>query len=177
VHFNGERFHHAATATQQPLHTVLDRIEEHCRKNPGTAALVLGELASNDPKRFEQHAPPGALRSAVFREEAATRGMVLCFVGAPNSTSTANWLATLKQFSATRDLSAFGRLRYSFAETAERGGTRVVTLWADTGLNLSALFPKTGDAPGCDSPFVARPPHPVRERRRATVQRAHLRVQ
>lgn len=158
VLLNGERFHHALTATQQPLHTVLDRIEQHCRKNPGAAALVLNELALDNPKGFEKHAPPGALRNAVFREEAATHGMVLCFVDGPNSTSAASWLSALRRFSTSRDLTAFGRLRYSFAETTDHEGTRVVTLWADTGLNLTNLFPKSGDAPGSDSSFVARPP-------------------
>jgi hypothetical protein len=158
VVFNGERFHHALNTTVQPLHAVLDRIEEHCRKNPGPAALVLAELTSREPKRFERNAPPGALRNAVFREEAATRGMVLCFVAGPNPASAASWLTALRRFSSTRDLSSFGRLRYSFAESAEHEPTRVVTLWADAGLELAALFPKTGDAPGTDSRVLPRPP-------------------
>ena len=105
-----------------------------------------------------------ALRNAVFREEAATRGMVLCFVGGPNPDSPASWLAALRRFSTTRDLSSFGRLRYSFAEVTEHESTRVVTLWADTGLNLPTLFPKTGDANGDDSAVVPRPPGARRER-------------
>jgi hypothetical protein len=158
---NGERFHHAVSATADPLHTVLDRVEAHCRHNPGSAALVLERLAESDQKRFERHAPPGALRNAVFREEAATRGMVLCFVGGPTGASVASWLLALQRFSTTRDLASFGRLRYVFAEserTAERESTRVVSLWADTGLNLSRLFPRAGDAPGSDSTAVPRPP-------------------
>lgn|SRR6478735_963866 len=155
---NGERFHHAVSATSQPLRTVLDRVEQHCRNHPGAAALVLDRLAESDPKPFARYAPPGALRNGVFREEAATRGMVLCFVSGPNSGSAGSFLQALRRFSATRDLSAFGRLRYSFAETEGSGSTRVVTLWADTGLNLSALFPASGDARGSDSPVVPRPP-------------------
>ena len=155
---NGERFHHAVNATAEPLHSVLNHVEQHCRNNPGPAALLLARLADSDPKRFERHAPPGALRNAVFREEAATRGMVLCFVGGPNPDSPASWLAALRRFSTTRDLSSFGRLRYSFAEVTEHESTRVVTLWADTGLNLPTLFPKTGDANGDDSAVVPRPP-------------------
>ena len=158
VFLNGERFHHAVSATTEPLHTVLDRIEQHCRSNPGPAAVVLERLAASDPKSFERHAPPGALQNAVFREEAATRGMVLCFVGGPNPEKLASFLAALRRFSTTRDLSSFGRLRYSFAEAHEHEPTRVVTLWADSGLNLATLFPKTGDANGNDSPVVPRPP-------------------
>ena len=157
VVLNGERFHHAVSVTAQPLHRVLERIEQHCRSNPGPAALVLDRLAESDPKRFQLHAPPGALRNAVFREEAATRGMVLCFVGGPNPSSVGGFLEALRRFSTTRDLSSFGRLRYSFAEVETPNATRVVTLWADTGLNLSTLFPRLGDAKGDDSAVVPRP--------------------
>jgi hypothetical protein len=160
VVLNGERFHHAVSTTQQPLAAVLDRVERHCRDNPGPAALVLGRIAESDPPRFARHAPPGALRNAVFREETKTRGMVLCFVSGPNPgpSSLTNLLAALRRFSTSRDLSEFGRLRYSFAESTDTGVTRVVTLWADTGLNLSTLFPATGDASGSDSPVAPRPP-------------------
>jgi hypothetical protein len=158
VWLNGERFHHAVSSSPFPLHEVLERVEEHCRSNPGAAASVLAELAGSDPTRFDRHAPPGALRNAVFREETAERGMVLCFVGGPKPTSAADWLAALRRFSQTRDLSSFGQLRYSFAESEEHGPTRVITLWADSGLNLSSLFPKTGDAKGSDSKVVPRPP-------------------
>ncbi|HKO46845.1 MAG TPA: hypothetical protein VJV79_03940 [Polyangiaceae bacterium] len=159
VLLNGQRFHHAVSASAQPLSTVLDRIEAHCRQHPGPAALLLDQLAAREPERFERHAPPGALRSAVFREQVAEHGMVLCFVGGPSPASADGWLRALRRFSSSRDLSEFGRLRYSFAERAEEGRTRVVTLWADTGLNLSNLFPQTGDAPGSDSPVLPRPPN------------------
>jgi len=158
VSLNGARFHHAMNSSSAPLHAVLDRIEQHCREQPGSAARVLDQLAVHDPKRFQRHAPPGAMRSAVFREESGPRGMIVCFVGGPDPASVADWLAALRRFSQSRDLSSFGRLRYSFAESAEHGATRVVTLWADDGLDLSALFPKTGDARGSDSPSIPRPP-------------------
>src|SRR4051794_27102181 len=38
VVLNGERFHHAVSSTPLPLHGVLDRIEQHCRNNPGSTA-------------------------------------------------------------------------------------------------------------------------------------------
>jgi len=158
VVLNGEQFHHAQSVTAEPLSRVLDRVAEHCQNNPGPAASVLEQVARSDAKRFAKFAPPGALRNAVFREESATRGMVLCFVAGPSSSSAAEWLSALRHFSSTRDLSAFGRLRYSFAERSGQGQTRVVTLWADTGLNLSTLFPATGDAAGADSDVLPRPP-------------------
>jgi len=157
VELNGERFHHAIASSSESLATVLDRVVEHCQKEPSPAARVIAEATNHHAMRFESHAPPGALRHAVFREQSRDRGMVLCFVGGPRNTSLPQWLAALHRFSSTRDLAAFGRLRYSFAEQAE-GKTRVVTLWADTGLNLATLFPETGDAAGTDSAVLPRPP-------------------
>jgi len=158
VSLNGERFHHAVVSSTEPLHQVLDRIEQHCRENPGAAALELDRLAASAPRSFERHAPKGALRNAVFRDETGTRGVVLCFEGAPSLRQPESLLAAVRSFSQNRDLSAFGRLVYTFAEGGEHERTRVVTLWADTGLDLSTLFPKSGDAPGSDSPVVPRPP-------------------
>ena len=155
---NGERFHHSLVVSAEPLGTVLDRVVDHCQKNPGPAARAIDEVAARARTRFERLAPPGALRHAVFREESATRGMVLCFVGGPEFGSALSWLSAVRRFSSTRDLSVFGRLRYSFAERTEHGRTRVVSLWADTGLNLTTLFPATGDAAGTDSTVLPRPP-------------------
>src|SRR4051794_17321565 len=48
VQLNGERFHHAVAATTEPLPTVLDRLEQHCLRNPGPAARVIDQLATHD---------------------------------------------------------------------------------------------------------------------------------
>lgn len=157
VELNGERFHHALASSSAPLTQVLDRIVDHCQEQPGPALRALEEAARLAPQRFARHAPPGAMRNAVFREQAAERGMVVCFVGGPENTSVSGWFTALRRFSSTRDLSAFGRLRYFFAEQSQ-GQTRVVSLWADTGLNLSKLFPASGDAAGSDSLVLPRPP-------------------
>lgn len=157
VELNGERFHHALAISSAPLAQVLDRIVDHCEQQPGPALRVLDEAARMAPQRFARHAPPAAMRKAVFREQEAGRGMVVCFVGGSENASLGAWFAALRRFSSSRDLSAFGRLRYFFAEQSQ-GRTRVVGLWADTGLNLSNLFPVSGDAPGSDSLVLPRPP-------------------
>ena len=157
VELNGERFHHAVVVSAQPLSQVLDRIGGYCQQHPGPATRMMNEAERSNPERFAKHAPPGALRKAIFREQKNGSGMLICFVDGPKNASLSGWLGALRRFSSTRDLSAFGRLRYSFAEESA-GKTRVVTLWADTGLNLSTLFPASGDAAGSDSPVLPRPP-------------------
>lgn len=158
VELNGMRFHHAVALSSGPLPQLLDRIVSYCEQHPGPEMRALAEAAHRGPRAFAEHAPPGALRNAVFREQRDGRGMVLCFVNGPEQASLGGWLTALHRFSSSHDLSAFGRLRYSFAEESH-GQTRVVTLWADTGLNLSAWFPGAGDAAGSDSPVLPRPPN------------------
>jgi hypothetical protein len=155
---NGERFHHAVAVSSAPLTQVLDRIVGYCEQHPGPATRALDDAARRDPRDFTRHAPPGAMRKAVFREQREGRGLVLCFVDGPENESLGGWLTALHRFSTSHDLSAFGRFRYSFAEESH-GQTRVVTLWADTGLNLSSWFPAAGDAPGTDSSVLPRPPN------------------
>lgn len=157
VELNGERFHHAVAVSSTPLTQVLDRIVGYCEQHPGPATRALDEAARRAPRDFTRHAPPGAMRKAVFREQREGRGLVLCFVDGPENASLGGWLTALHRFSTSHDLSAFGRFRYSFAEE-NHGQTRVVTLWADTGLNLSSWFPASGDAPGTDSSVLPRPP-------------------
>jgi len=155
VLLNGERFHHALVVSPEPLDSVLDRLVQHCESRPGLAGRAISELAQ---RQSPSHAPPGPLGHAIFREQDGTRGMVLCFVAADGKAAQIGWLSALRRFNQTHDLSEFGRLRYSFAETTAEHQTRVVTLWADTGLNLRTLFPAAGDAAGADSAVLPRPP-------------------
>ena len=131
---NGARFHHSLAVSSEPLTSVLDRVVDHCQKNPGPAARAIDELGARDRPRFEKLAPPGALRHAVFREETATRGMVLCFVGGPEFDSALSWLSAVRRFSSTRDLSAFGRLRSRLPSAVTTGKLA----WSACGLTTAS---------------------------------------
>lgn len=158
VLLNGERFHHALVVSPATLDTVLDRLVQHCESRPGLAGRAISELTQSQGPNHAPLGPPGALGHAIFREQKGTRGMVLCFVAGDAQAAPIGWLNALRRFNQTHDLSEFGRLRYSFAETIADNQTRVVTLWADTGLNLRTLFPAVGDAAGADSAVLPRPP-------------------
>jgi len=158
VSLNGERFHHALVVSPATLDSVLDRLVQHCESRPGLAGRAISELTEQQGPSHAPLVPPGPLGHAIFREQNGTRGMVLCFVAGDGQTTPIGWLSALRRFNQTHDLSEFGRLRYSFAETTADHQTRVVTLWADTGLNLRTLFPATGDAAGADSAVLPRPP-------------------
>lgn len=154
VLLNGERFHHSFVLTSEPVQRVLDRVQGLCEADPGQFARATTDFENLHGARRATHA---SLRGGTIRDETADRGMVVCFAGGPVG-GLEGFATVLKQFVVTRDLSGFGLLRYAFAERKPDSSTRVVTLWADTGLNLAKLIPTTGDAAGTDSVVLPRPP-------------------
>jgi hypothetical protein len=65
----------------------------------------------------------------------------------------------LQRFVRTARLGEFGKFRYVYAQKTRSGKTHVITTWADTDLDMRAMFPAEGDAAGTDSTVVPRPPH------------------
>lgn len=156
VRVNGAVIHRSSAHTDQPVTTVLDRYEAHCRSNPG----ALGRAMQDIPSALSGHldAPgSGPLGASAVRDEVDGRGMVVCFVDREDAPA-APLVERLRELSETGDLSKLGRVRYVYAEPSSGGGTRVVTLWSDDALNLNEMFPVGGDAPGTDSETVPRPP-------------------
>jgi len=158
VAVNGARFHHASAVTRSSVSAVLDRVEAHCEDAPNTIGNALRDVPADQLARLMPPLPNRAIRSGVVRDEAEGRGMVACLVdGRPSSLS--DLTAKIRRFVTTRDLSEFGKLRYTYAKTRPDGLTYVVTVWADDGLDLRKMFPATGDAAGADSDLLPRPPH------------------
>ena len=98
----------------------------------GTRADAVGEVLDQAEASC---ADPGARR---MRGEDGRRGFVAC----------------LARVAAPEGAPAY---RYVYAQPgAER--TQVVRFWTDGPLDLEALLPEAGDAPGSDAPDVPRPP-------------------
>jgi hypothetical protein len=153
---NGHPFRHASTLTPHGVAGVLDRLEAHCRANPGLVAGALDELLRSHPDRVQERAPRHALRYGVLRDDNAERGTLVCFTGqTPGSVDSL--VDAAEHFASTFDLSSFGSVVYAYAERQGNGQTHVVTLWTQTGLDLAALFPARGDAAGDDSRVLPRP--------------------
>lgn len=152
---NGARFHHSSVYTDDAVSVVLDRFQSECERDPGLFARALRAvpaeaMAELDPKL------PRASRNAIVRDESEAGGMLACFVGA-KPTTLAELKAKLDHFLASLELSELGDLRYTFAvRKGER--TRVITLWTDSRLDLTRMFPAQGDADGSDSTLAPRPP-------------------
>ena len=152
---NGARFHHATVYTSQSVSQVLDRFEAECERNPGAFGQALKALPAGALERLA-HRPQRGGGNAVVRDESEEGGMLACFVGAKPG-SLADFRERIAHFSQTLDLAELGDLRYAYV-MRKAEGTRVITLWTDTDLNLSRMFPAQGDAEGTDSALAPRPP-------------------
>ena len=150
---NGQRFHHAVVTLEEPLTTVLDRVEHRCVQSPGLLARALAPM----PLSGHTSLPEWARKASVLREEAGQKGMLVCFVKSQSEDSRSIGVA-LERLTSQSDASELGAVIYTFAEHAD-GRTRVSTIWTDSGLNFFDLFGAEGDAHGTDSSVLPRPPH------------------
>lgn len=157
IHLNGARMLHARVSTTASVATVLDRFEEHCNANAGPLGEVLAEVAADRPDVFKKHELKGVYRRAVLRNETEKDGVLFCFVDA-RATGLAGMNEILQTLAETGDLSVLGQFRYVFAERRKDGRTKVVSMRNEGSLNVSRMFPGTGDADGSDSRVLPRPP-------------------
>jgi hypothetical protein len=156
VLLNGARMYHARVTTRETVATVLDRFEDHCRKNPGPMAEAMRDFAAQQPKLFAEHVQ-GPFRHAVMRDDSERDGVLICFVD-DRETGLAGMSDLVARFAKTSDLAEFGEIRYVFAERRDDGTTLVVTMWNQGPLKVTKMFPATGDADGTDSRVLPRPP-------------------
>jgi hypothetical protein len=155
---NGERMHHGSTYTDQDVSTVLDRFEEYCAASPSLLGRAMSDYSKEIADKVEKKVPSRPARLGFVREEAKGRGMVACFVS-DRPASFADLKERLEHFVSTMRLGELGKFRYVFAEKTKAGKTHVVTEWADTDLDIYAMFPTEGDAAGADSLVLPRPPN------------------
>ncbi len=96
-----------------------------------------------------------------FKTVTDTEAIVFCLDMGSQRVAMAEFLARLRRATETGDLSAVGGFRYVFIsrDTAPNARTHMVGYWSDGSgaLNLTRMFPPTGDAPGRDVPQLPRP--------------------
>jgi hypothetical protein len=163
IQVNGERFHHGLVIVPGEPSAILDRLQAECESRPGLMGQALRELSSqvSEPSARARDTARANAFHGVVRHESDERGMVVCWVSDERS-GLAALGERLDEFARSSRLGVFGRARYAFAEALPEGQSRVLTLWADTDLDLMALFPAHGDAAGSDSRVLPRPPQATR---------------
>jgi hypothetical protein len=159
ITINGERFHHSLVIVDGDPSTILDRLQAECESRPGLMGQTLAEVAAHERSTAALASTPGG--RGVVRQEREGRGMLVCWVSDERS-GLAGLAERIEEFARTSRLSVFGHARYAYVERLPDQQARVMTLWAETDLDLSTLFPASGDAAGVDSAIVPRPPESTR---------------
>jgi len=157
---NGERFHHSFAIVDGAPEAILDRLQAECLERPGVLGQSLRELGAHTPDAVRS-ATALARAGGVVRHENDGRGMLVCWVSDERS-GLAGLAERIDEFSRSGRLGVFGQARYAYVESLPDRQVRVLTLWADTELDLSASFPASGDAAGADSKLLPRPPASTR---------------
>lgn len=150
---NGQPVYLTNTVQDIPFDVVLDRIEEHCRRNSAGLRSELENLSETVRKDLAEEIE-GPEADAILREEESDRGVVVCLV----SEGERSLFDRFQRFAETGNVSEIGQLRYVYARRTSNGSTHVVATWTDGYFNLRNFFPVEGDAPGQDPDGAARPP-------------------
>lgn len=158
IELNGEQMHHSSSFTKEDVKTVLDRFENYCADTPSMLGRAMSDFPKSLSGTIERAVPRRAFRLGFVRDEAKDRGMIACFVSDKQS-SFAGLKERLERLVKTMRLGDLGHFRYVYAEPSGEGNTHVVALWADTDLDIYAMFPAEGDAAGTDSAVLPRPPN------------------
>jgi hypothetical protein len=159
IDVNGQHVHVGSSVTSDGVGAVLDRYEDHCRKNASQTAESWKELTPANAKDGE--APPFARGS--LRSGGAQEGTVVCFT--KSSRSVASVVDAIKSFGATGELARIGNARLVYARRSpQTGNTTVLTAWTDERFNLLDLAPEDDatDVRGADFPTIPRLPGSVR---------------
>ena len=151
IELNGTRIWLAAGISDRPLEEVLGFFAARCRPGGDLAEdLVAFQSGAPVPDDGHQNAPfGGALRGG---DE--SHGFVACLDGAELSPEAL--VDRVKAYAQSGDIGVLGGMRYVYGEV-RRGQTHYISFWHQGRLDIGELFPKSGDAPGRDSPVAPRP--------------------
>jgi hypothetical protein len=162
VLINGQAVIVGSSVSDDPASVVLDRFEDHCRKNLAQSAESWRDaLAAKDAPKSAPPVEPSYFETGVLRS-GHDDGMVVCFNRTAESKPTAR--EALEAFAKTGNLSAFGALRYVYVKPRGVHGSHVLTMWTDEHFDFTKLIfdEAKGDVRGEDFPEIPRPPSSTR---------------
>ncbi len=152
IHINGQSLFVSSVVVDGTPSAILDRFEHECSGTSGRADAEQWPKAAG----ARTNAPgsrPFVPRLEVFRREAGEReGVVFCFAHGERAFADA-----ALRYRETRDLGAFGSLRYVYATRTDDQRVRVVATWTEGSFRLDAQTP-SGEAEGSDPQAAPRPP-------------------
>ena len=158
VLINGQGVVVGSSVSPDATSAVLDRFEEHCRKNLAQTSESWRDALVKDAPSEESDA--SYLETGVLRS-GTDDGIVVCFTRTPDSKATVK--EALDSFGRTGDLNAFGALRFAYAKPTSRGQTHVLTVWTEEGFDFrKIMFEEGKDVAGDDFAEVPRLPESTR---------------
>lgn len=152
VVINGQPLAFSVATVDLDLDDVLDRYELWCRGGAGPFSAVLDDL-----EPVSGPALPEPWQAYALREQRDVDGAVGCFRTRGADRSDAAHRAQVERFAASQHTADLGTFHYAYAARTD-GGTVVVTVQSERGVDLAAMFPPDGDVPGADVPDLPRPP-------------------
>lgn len=156
---NGARVEFATGSTTESVTRVLDWYQARCAQHSGGMDRVLDAVRERLPTPLRPDAEGMAQRASTLREGTDRAGFVACLdLGTAQTVTPEEILRRVSTFTRTGNLADVGGLRYLYAERTASGGTHMVGFWSDGEVNVTRMFPSTGDAPGDDPEDVGRPP-------------------
>jgi hypothetical protein len=158
VRLNGETIYLASAVTEEKMHALLDRFDEHCQSHSGGLAEEFARLPEAEQKRLAEKAPfSWKSRFGVVRRENDEAGMVACFAQRQGD-GLRTTIARLHEVLETGDLGAFGDLRYAFVRRTETGKSHVLMTFTEGAFDLNRVLGRGQEAGGEDPPGAPRPP-------------------
>jgi hypothetical protein len=151
LELNGHTMHVGSVTSEQTVAQVLTRFRALCTRESGGLAE---ELSARARPLIQDDAQ---LALGITREALGDGvGASGCFARGKRGGSL-DLLRRIREFAASRDLSALGQLRYVYVRKTDSGGSHAVLVWNDGPLLVQRMFPALGDAAGGDLPGVPRP--------------------
>ncbi|HYO96874.1 MAG TPA: hypothetical protein VER33_20325 [Polyangiaceae bacterium] len=158
VELNGQPMFLSSQATRHSVSEVLEAFERHCENPAGAPTEPAPKPAVTiDTWDFSR------LLISRLEEQDGSVGQVGCVAARERDKTFDGFVKRLAKFVSTLDLAELGDMRYAVARRDKKTGvTQVLAMWTEGSLNIPAMFPAAGDAPGSDSRHAPRPPEAVR---------------
>jgi hypothetical protein len=151
MRINGENIYLSNGVSDEPMGAVLNRFEGYCREGKGVFSDIPKELG--DPGNTALKLPD----FSTVRNEDRKEGSVMCLVR--GSESGAGFVDAAKKFAETKDLGAFGKLRFAYTSRLGNGQTHIMMLWTENSFRIDRLMPAAGiEGEGHDGVWAPRPP-------------------
>ncbi len=156
VRLNGESVFISSTVVDEPVNSILDRVERACRSRAGALPEAWKQVPES-MKRDQGISETDAAALGVMRKQIESEGEVAC-LAQPQGRDFSAMVQQIREALQTGDLSRVGHLRYVYARKTKTGRSHVIVAWTEGAFNVFHIVPPKGGEPaGTDSANVPRP--------------------